>query len=287
MLLALIASCSDDDKPAGDKDSIATDTKLIQRVELIDMINGEERAVGKIDFRYDSSDRLVNVKVEESDYVDGRTTLIKETMFSYNGSKITFSTMTEDNLDVSMTRGEFELDKHNKVVKAEITEDDTDPMFFTYKYDGSNLVSSHMRTKGYVSKTTMDWNQGNISMFQWTLENNDTKERRNEYEKVEYYDYYNNASIDIARMICFGSEGSMGVSMMCGSEEGMYLNIAGKRVRNLPSTMTALADGSKVIKDFEYKRDRNNRIYEIKVKKLSIYRNDQKETKEYKYMIGY
>lgn len=288
MLLALMVSCSsDDDNTPDTSNEIPIDTKLIKTIELIDITNGQEKTFGEINFKYDKYDQLVNVKVEESDYISGENTSIKETMFSYDDRKISFSTMNEEGFKVWLSKGFFELDKRGMVEEGEITEGSDDPRFFTYKYDNDRLLSTHSRTKGYVTKTAMEWSTENIAIFEWIVEKNENKERTAQYERVDYNNYYNNASIDLARLICFGYEGSTGVSLMCGAEEGNYLNIIGRRVKNMPSRMTVVADGAKIVKDFEYSRDPNNRIYEIKVKKVSTYINEQTETREYKYLIGY
>lgn len=287
MLLALMVSCSsDDDNNKNINDGIVIDDKPIKSIELIEVINGEEKPFGTMNFKYDMQGNPINVKIEEKDH-NGEPSFIKETMLTFDSRKITFSSLNEESLKVWMSKGFFELDKHGKMTKGELTEGDEDTKYFTYKYDGDFLLSTHMRTRGYVSKTSMDWSMGNIVMFEWIVEKNDTKEKIHEYERVEYNTYSNNAAIDLAHMICFGSEGGQGVKLMCGAEEANFLNIAGKRVKNMPSKLTSLSNGSKIVTDFEYKRDRNDRIFEINVKKVSTFSYEQTETREYKYLIVY
>lgn len=289
MLFALIVSCSsDDDNKGTDKNDITFDTKQIKKIELVDITNGQEKPFGQINFKYDMSGRLINVKRVEADYVSGDTISIKETMFSYDNRKITYKTMVEEDFSVSLHKGYFALDSRGVVEKGEVNDEKEEPCSFTYKYDDGRLQSTHTRTRKYISKTSMEWMTDNISLFEWVAEDNDTKDRLVQYERVDYTNYYNNASIDLARLICFGYEGGIGVSLMCGTEEGCYLDIIGKRVKSMPLKMTEQIDKiKKVVKDFDYSRDPNNRIYEIKVRKVSSFYNGQTEEREYKYLIGY
>ena len=287
MLLAMIASCSDDHDSSDFRDEIDFDTKLIKKIEIIDIRNGQQIPFGMINLKYDNKGNLVNVKIEESDYNGGETSSVKETMFAYEDRTIKFSTMHEEGFSVWLDKGTFELNKRGIVYKAELTEDDKEPLYFTYKYTDDCLYNTHARSRGYENDTDIEWSNGNIVMFESDLNNSYDKQNKRLFDRVEYNNYYNDASLDLARLVCFGLEGSEGVSKMCGAEEGSYLNIVGRRVKNMPSRLTSLADGSKVVTDFEYERDRNNRIYEIKVKKVFTYRDEQNETREYKYLIGY
>ena len=288
VLLSFMASCSDDDDNNNNgRHEIEIDDKLIKSVELMDVTNGEEIPFGVIDLKYDNERRLTKVKVQEND-VNGKVMSLNETLFSYDSRKISYSTMNEEGYSVWLTKGSFDLDKSGRAVRGQQTEDDKSPANFNFKYDGNHyLISTLTRAKNYESESDLEWSDDNVILFDWVEDDRTNSVKRHEYERIEYTSYYNNASIDLARMICFGSEGSEGVKLMGGSHEGSYLDIFGRRVRNMPMRMTALTDGVKEVKDFEYSRDRNNRIYEIKVKKVRTYRNEQVETKEYRYNIGY
>ena len=289
MFFALIVSCSSDsDDSNKNKNEIPFDTKQIKNIELVDITNGEEKPFGNISFTYDMSGRLINVKKVEADYISGETKSIKETMFTYDEHKINFKTMIEEDFSVSLHKGFFTLNGKGLVEKGEVNDENNSPCFYTYKYDNGRLINTHTRTKLYISKISMEWLADNISLFEWVAEHNETKERTIQYERVDYNNFYNNASIDLARLICFGNEGGIGVSQICGNEEACYLDITGKRVKQMPLRMTEQIDKvKKVVKDFEYNRDPSNRIYEIKVKKESSFFNGQVERREYKYLIGY
>ena len=290
MICALFASCSsdNDDNDNNNRHEISIDDKLIKSIELYDVTGGDTRAVSVTDLKYDNERRVAKVKVEETEYNDGKTSAIIETLFTYENRKVSFSTMTEEGYSVWLSKGFFDLDKHGRVSRAEVTDDDNPTVYYTYKYDGSrHLTTTSSKTKGCTTETQMEWSSGNIVLFEWKKKDSDNREELQEFERVEYTNYYNNASLDLARLICFGGEGSEGPASMSGTKEGNLLGIVDHRVQNMPSVMTELVDGYKEVKNFEYKRDRNNRIYEINVRKVRTYRNEQSETKEYKYLIGY
>ena len=288
-LCALFASCSsDNDDNDNDRHQIQIDEKLIKSIELYDVTGGDTKPVSVTEIKYDNDRKVAKVKVEETDYNDGTTASISESIYTYEGRRISYSTMYEEGYSVWLNKGYFDLDKSGKVVRGELTEEGKPTVSFSYKYqDGHYISSVQSRAKGYNSLSSMEWSSDNIILFEWNEENSAEKNEYKEYERVEYTNYYNDASIDLARLVCFANEGSKGAANLCGTKEGNYLNILDRRVKNLPSSMTELADGYKEIKDFDYKRDRNNRVYEIQVKKVRTYRNEQTETKEFKYLIVY
>ena len=289
VLCALFAACSSDsDDNDNNRHQVEIDDKLIKSVELYDVTDGVSKPVSVTEIKYDNDRRIAKVKVEESDYNDGKTTAITETIYTYEGRRISYSTMHEESYSVWLNKGIFDLDKGGKVVRGELNEEGKPTVAFSYKYqDGNYIASTTARAKGYNSVSSMDWSSDNIILFEWVEDNSDSKEECKEYERVEYTNFFNDASIDLAGMICFGSEGSKAAAAICGTKEGNFLNIMGRRVKNLPLSMTELSDGYKEIKNFDYKRDRNNRVYEIQVKKVRTYRNEQTDTKEYKYLIVY
>ena len=289
VLCALLAACSSDsDDNDNNRHQVQIDDKLIKSVELYDVTGGESKPVSVTEIKYDNERRVAKVKVEETDYNDGKTAAITETIYSYEGRRISYSTMHEEGYSVWLNKGFFDLDKSGKVVRGEMTEDNKPTVSFSYKYQNGNYISAtQARAKGYSSLSNMDWSSDNIILFEWTENSSEHKGEYKEYERVEYTSYFNDASIDLAMLICFGSEGSKAASAVCGTKEGNFLNIMGKRSKNLPSEMTELSDGYKEIKTLDYKRDRNNRVYEIQVKEVRTYRNDQNETRVYKYLIVY
>lgn len=290
MLLALIASCSssDDDDDMNGTPGIPVDDKLVKNIQVLDVTGGEEHQCGMMDFVYDRENRLIKAAVEETDYNGGGTTLTRETMFAYKDREISYSTIHEEGYNVWISKGSFFLDKHGKAELGEITEGDEQTRFFEYEYDDNYcLTDTESRLGKIKSETEMDWSSGNIILFEYTTDVPDSKQRASLYERVEYTGYHNSASLDLTQLVCFGSEGSMAVQTMYGAKEGRFLGCFSHRVENMPEKMTAFTEGAKETKTFEYKRDRNNRIYEILVKKQTISSTAQSETKEYKYLIGY